>query len=401
MGHNPTGQEQGESVAPLMRQASCVDEIPCSPGLLRDRTVSKASRLEREELAYTRLIGIAGLARQVTFIVQMEVKMDKVGVGIDVSKKTLDTCMLQGDRIWRAEFKNTEAGYADLEQWLERQAPEGAHVCLEATGQYGEGVSEYLDKCGCRVSVVNPVRIKAYADSKMRRNKTDRLDAYLIADFCLRQNPALWKPVPANVRTLQSLNRRLEDLQAMRQQEINRLKSGKLAPAVEADLKKHLEYLDERMTEIEKAIKEHTRQDPDLNQKKTLLVSIPGIGEKTAHLLLAEIPQMDDFEDVNQLVAFAGLNPQVHRSGSSINMKPRLSKKGSSRLRKGLYFPAIVARQKNPILQVFAARLAKAGKPKMCIIGAVMRKLLHLVYGILKSGQPFNPNYGCPLPASP
>lgn len=324
--------------------------------------------------------------------------MDKAVVGIDVSKATLDAVLMQGEQSRRAEFKNTEAGFVKLAKWLEKYASDGVHVCLEATGQYGEGVAEYLYERGCTVSVVNPMRIKAYGDSKMRRNKTDKLDAYLIADFCLRQNPDRWKPISASVRTLQGLTRRLEDLQVMRQQERNRLKSGKLAPAVEADLKKHLEYLDERMAELEQSIKEHTQQDAELNRKKTLLISIVGIGEKTAHLLLSEIPQLDDFAHVNELVAFVGLNPQVHRSGSSINLKPRLSKKGSSRLRKGLYFPAIVARHKNPILQVFAQRLFKAGKSKMCVIGAVMRKLLHLVYGILKSGHPFDPNYGRLLP---
>jgi transposase len=186
----------------------------------------------------------------------------------------------------------------------------------------------------------------------------------------------------------------------MRQQEINRLKSGKLAPQVEADLKKHLDYLDDRIRELEKAIQEHTDQDPDLKQQKTLLVSIKGIGEKTAYLLLSEVPQLREFEHVNELVAFCGLNPQKHTSGSSIHAKPKLSKKGSSRIRKGLYMPAVVAKNKNPILMAFAERLLKAGKPKMCVIGAVMRKLLHLVYGILKSGQPFDPDHLLTCPSS-
>jgi transposase len=320
--------------------------------------------------------------------------MDKAAVGIDVSKDHLDIALLQEEGVIRqARFKNNDAGFAKLEQWLQKYAPTGVHVCLEATGQYGEAVAEYLYQKGMTVSVVNPARIKAYADSKLRRNKTDKLDAVLIADFCARQNPAPWKPIPANVRILQGLFRRLEDLQIMRQQESNRLKSGRLAPAVEEDLQKHLEYLNQRMAEIEKAIQDHIRQDPDLEAQKELLMSIKGIGEKTAYLLLSEIPHLREFEHVNELVAFAGLNPQVHRSGSSINARPRLSKKGSSRIRKGLYFPAVVAKNKNPILKPFAERLLKAGKSKMCVIGAVMRKLLHLVFGVLKSGQPFDPNY--------
>lgn len=326
--------------------------------------------------------------------------MGKVAIGIDVSKDNLDVYLLQEDGLGRQKkFKNNAQGFAQLEQWIEQYAQGEVHACLEATGQYGEGVAEYLYAKGYAVSVVNPVRIKAYGESKMRRNKTDGLDAHLIADFCARQNPPLWKPIAPNVRLLQELTRRLEDLQAMRQQEVNRLKSGKLAPQVEADLKKHLDYLDERIRELDKAIQEHIDQDPDLKAQKRLLVSIKGVGEKTAQLLLSEIPQLREFEHVNQLVAFCGLNPQKHTSGSSVNGKPRLSKKGSSRIRRGLYMPAIVAKNNNPILKPFAERLLKAGKSKMCVIGAVMRKLLHLAYGVLKSGQPFDPNYQRRLPS--
>lgn len=326
--------------------------------------------------------------------------MDKVAVGIDVSKDHLDVALLHDDLVRRARFKNQETGFAELEGWMRKHATAGVHVCMEATGQYSEAVAEYLDERDYGVSVVNPVRIKAYGDSQLGRNKTDQLDAFLIADFCARQNPALWKPIPEPVRILQALSRRLEDLQAMRRQEVNRLKSGKLAPAVEDDLKKHLEYLDKRIAEIEKQIHEQVQNDPDLNDQKQLLVSIPGIGDKTAHLLLSEIPRLTEFEHVNQLVAFAGLNPQKHTSGSSVYKKPRLSKKGCSRIRYGLYFPAVVAKNKNPVLKPFAERLLKAGKPQMCVIGAVMRKLLHLVFGVLKSGRPFDPNFCHPIPST-
>lgn len=326
--------------------------------------------------------------------------MNKMVLGIDVSKEKLDVVLLQGEDARHASFKNSEAGYARLEKWAAKYHAGSLHACLEATGQYGEGVAEYLYQQGHAVSIVNPVRIKSYAESKLRRNKTDRLDAHLIADFCLSQNPPLWSPPAPNVRLLQNLMRRLEDLEAMRQQERNRLQAGQLAPWVQEDLEAHVAYLDQRIQEIEQAIADHVDQDPELKRQRDLLVSIPGIGDKTAYLLLGEITHLENFEHVNELVAFCGLNPRQHRSGSSVNGRSRMSKKGSKRIRKALYFPALVAKQHNPILKPFAERLLKAGKPKMCVIGAVMRKLLHLVFGILKSGKPFDPNYRQKLPAA-
>ena len=222
--------------------------------------------------------------------------MDKAVVGIDVAKDTLEVVLAQGELSRYASFKNAEAGYAQLNKWIARYAASSVHVCLEATGQYGEGVAEYLYQQGHAVSVVNPVRIKAYAESKMRRNKTDKLDAYLIADFCASQDPPLWSPPPANVRILQGLMRRLEDLQGMRQQERNRLQAGRLDPKVQDDLEAHLRFLEQRIREIQQAIEKHIHQDPDLKAQKDLLVSIKGIGDKTAYLLLSEIPALRDFK---------------------------------------------------------------------------------------------------------
>lgn len=319
--------------------------------------------------------------------------MGKVAVGIDVSKDTLDVVAVQGDVSRHAGFKNNDAGHAQLQKWMIQYEASSIHVCLEATGQYGEPVATYLYQHNYAISVVNPVRIKAYGESRLRRNKTDKLDAALIADFCLQQNPPLWKPIPPNIRTLQSFMRRLEDLQGILQQERNRLQAGNLPPSVCQNLQEHIAYLKQRMKEIERQIQALVEEDDELSNIKRLLISISGIGQKTAHLLICEIPFLREFQHVNELVAFCGLNPRQRRSGSSINGKSRLSKIGSSRIRKGLYFPAIVAMKHNPILQVFADRLLKAGKPNLCVIGAVMRKLLHLVFGVLKSGQPFDPNY--------
>lgn len=327
--------------------------------------------------------------------------MDKAAVGIDVAKETLDVVLKQGDLSRHATFKNTDAGYAQLEKWLVKYQAVGVPVCMEATGQYSDGVAEYLHQQGYPVSVVNPKRIKAYGESQLKRNKTDKLDAYLIADFCGRQNPPVWNPPPENVRHLRELVRRLDDLQGIRQQERNRLKAGKLASEVREDLEAHIQHLDQRMRAIERRIADLVAQDPQLKQMFDLLISIPGIGAKTAYGLISEIPLLGQYKHVNELIAFCGINPRLRRSGTSINAVPRLSKIGSSSIRKALFFPAIVAMKHNPIIAAFSERLLKKGKSKMCVIGAAMRKLMHLVFGVLKTGQPFDPNYGNFVAAHP
>ena len=125
-----------------------------------------------------------------------------------------------------------------------------------------------------------------------------------------------------------------------------------------------------------------------------LLTSIPGIGETTAAKFLAEIVEINHYQSGRQVAAFAGLVPKHKESGSSVRGRPKLCKVGRARLRKALYFRAIVARQHNPIIKAMSARLRQRGKCRMVIIGAAMRKLIHISYGVMKSGKPFDPDYG-------
>ena len=153
----------------------------------------------------------------------------------------------------------------------------------------------------------------------------------------------------------------------------------------------HIAFLDEQIEQLAQRIREHIDQNPDLKERKELLTSIPGIADVTAARLLAEIPPLERFEGAPQLAAYAGLTPREHQSGSSVYRRSRLSKTGNAHLRHALYMPALVALRWNPTIQVFAARLRERGKHKMAIVGAIMRKLLHIVYGILKSGKPYDP----------
>jgi transposase len=312
-------------------------------------------------------------------------------LGIDVSKDTLDIVLRGQERNQHQVFANTMVGYARLLRWLIAQKAGAVHACLEATGQYGEGVAEYLYQAGHAVSVVNPVRIKRYGESKLHRNKTDKADAALIAEFCAKEIPPLWKPLPDSLKQLRQMVRRLDDLQCTYQQERNRLTSGVNNTWVIADLQGHLQELSQRIQAMKTAIEQFVAADPGLSHQAFLLDSIPGIGMLTAARLLGEIGEITSFEDAPQLAAYAGLNPKGARSGSSVHKKTRISKEGRAFIRYILYMPAIVARKHNPIIRDFCTRLAQRNLPEMAIVAAAMRKLLHLVFGVLKNDTPFNP----------
>jgi transposase len=323
--------------------------------------------------------------------------MSQAVLGIDVSKDKLDVVLLQGEGRQQQQVANSASGHVRLVGWLRRAGVEELHACLEATGQYGEGVAEYLYAQGYQVSVVNPARIKAYGDSKLRHSKNDKADAALIATFCQRERPTLWAPAEESVRELQALVRHLEDLKNGRQQQRNRLQSGGRSARVHADLAALVALLDQQIKEVSKEIREHIKRHTDLKRQHQLLKSIPGIGSLTAAVLLGEVRDIRSFLSARQLAAYAGLVPRQHESGSSVHKKPRLSKRGNAQQRGDgippLYFPAIVAMQHNPLMRALRERMAKTGHSKMAIIGAIMRKLLHLAYGVLKTGKPFDPNH--------
>jgi len=315
-------------------------------------------------------------------------------LGIDVSKAWLDVLLLRdGLPAEKGQFDNSQEGFGRLHHFLKKRKVKMLHACLEATGSYGTEVALFLHEAGYVVSVVNPARIKAYAESQLSRTKTDAGDAALIADFCRTQQPELWTPPPPEQRELQALVRHLENLQDMRQQEANRRQAGIPSETLLKTLDEHIAFLDQQSTDLLRLIRDHIERHPHLRQQHDLLTSIPGIGDLTAFKLLAEIVDVHAFDSARQLAAFAGLTPRERRSGSSVRGRSRLSKRGCPRLRNALYFPAIVAQRHNPILHTFAQRLLAAGKSKMQVVAAVMRKLLHLVFGILKSGQPFDPHF--------
>jgi transposase len=323
-----------------------------------------------------------------------------VYVGMDVSKAKLDVSLLRDGKYESSEVTNNRQGFNQLHHWLKKRKATGAAVCLEATGIYSDEVAVFLHERGYRVSVVNPAPVAAFASSQMRRSKTDALDAQVIAAFAQALQPALWTPPEPAWWALRALLRHLDDLQQTRQQQRNRLESAPTA-AVREQLEAHIAFLDAQIADLKRQIKDHLKQQPHLKAQVDLLTSIPGIGNLTACRRLAEIRDLAAFDDVRQVVAYVGLDPTWRESGSSVRGARHISRQGRSALRQALYMPALVARKHNPILHAFAERLAQRGKLPKQIIVAVMRKLLHLAYGILKSGQPFDPHFHDLIPATP
>ena len=321
--------------------------------------------------------------------------MSLFDLGLDVAKAKLDCALRFPDGKYKSKVvENTPNGFKTLVEWLAKHGATSAHVCMEATGVYWEAVAEYLAAEGMTVSVVNPAQIKAFGQSQLVRTKTDQVDAQLIASFCAERRPAPWQAPSANEQALRAMVLRLESLQVMRTQESNRLDVSR--DVVKPGITAHIEWLDEQIKALAKEIREHMDGDDTLKGKHALLDSIPGLGERTIAILLAYYADLERFGNARQAAAFAGVDPRQHESGTSVKMKPRMSKIGHAFLRKSLYMPALVALYKTAWGKRFRERLAAAGKPPKLIIGAMMRKLIHVAFGVLKSKKLFDPElHGC------
>ena len=318
-------------------------------------------------------------------------RMSEAILGVDIAKRKFDVALLINGKLKHKVFSNNQEGFEELELWLKKHGANHVHVCLEASSTYGDELAIYMYDAGHTVSIVNPARIKGFAQSELIRTKNDKVDAGLIARFCLAMHPEPWTPAPPEMRQLQALVRRVDALINMRTQELHRL--GTAHTTIEGSIQEHITYLDRQIDILKQQIADRIKNDPDLKAKRDLLQSIPGIGETTIAAILAELHVFERCDHVQKVVAFIGLAPRQFISGSSIKGKPRLSKVGHARLRKALYMPALVSIQCNPIIQILYHRLKGKGKNGKVVVCAIMRKLVHLIFGILKSGRPFDPNY--------
>ncbi len=314
--------------------------------------------------------------------------------GIDVSKDTLDACLLPapGGKARERAFANDAAGHAALAAWADgRSAGTAVGFCLESTGAYGEALAAALADAGRYVAVVNPARVKYAGLMRGQGNKTDRADAKLIAEYAHRERPAAWQPPRPEVRELQALSRRRDDLRRLAAGEKTRLAAPGLSAAVRNSLTRTVAFLGKGADRVQAQADAVVAADGRLRAGGELLRTIPGVGPVAANAILAELPDPARFATAQHAAAYAALAPREYRSGTSVRKRTRLSKAGNARLRKALYLPAMTAVRFYPLVAAFYERLIAAGKPKMAAVGACMRKLLMIAYGVLKSRTAFDP----------
>ena len=325
--------------------------------------------------------------------------MDKANavVGIDVSKKKLDVALLIDGKIKSKVVENTAAGHKLLLDWLDKSkvARQMLHVCMEATGVYYEPVAYALHDAGIKVSVINPGCVKGFSQSENLRNKTDGVDAALIARYAVAMTPALWAPAPLEQRQLRAWSLRVQALKDIRQQEHNRLEVHDITGMedVAEHVKQHIDWLDDEIGKLEKDIDDHIDRHPGLKHDADLITSIPGIGSTTVARILGQLGDIRRFDSAKSFAAFLGVTPKLRSSGTSLRGRTMISRTGSTSMRAALYMPSLVASRHNPIMQRFSARLLANGMAKKAVIIAVMHKLAHLIYGVIRTGKPFDANY--------
>jgi transposase len=324
--------------------------------------------------------------------------MIRTVVGVDIAKAKFDVARLDEKGHFRhKKFDNHTAGFIAFLAWLASFGDEKPWICMEATGIYSIPLAEFLVEHGFRVSVVNPAKIHAFAKSELSRAKTDKADAKLIARWAARMGADLpaWNPPPRNIRELQALLRRVEDLLEIRQMEQNRLDTAD--PAIVDSLQTVLDTLERELDTTRERIKNHIDTDSELKQRRNLLESIPGIGPAVSAYLLTALSAHYGFAHAKQAVAYAGLAPKIQESGRWVG-KTRIAKTGNPSLRKVLYMPALTAWQYNPVIRDFCERLKANGKNGKAIACAAMRKLIHIAFAILQSGKPFDSKFALAQP---
>ncbi len=315
-------------------------------------------------------------------------------LGIDIAKRKFDVCLraaAAGGPRHAHTFPNHAKGFKALNRWLAKHPVTQLHACLEATSRYGDALALHLQQHGHTVSLVNPRRTRHYADSRLVRTQNDTIDAALIADFCASQNPRPWQPVAESKRQLQDLVRTRGFFLNQKQQCRNRLETAD--PVSAKLLRQHVRQLDVTLDQLKTQITALLKTQPDLARQVDLADSISGVGWLTAAVAVAELPPIERLEHAGQAVALAGLDPRKKDSGTSVHTAPRLSKMGSRLLRQTLYMAALAALRHNPIIRALGERLKAKSKGGKRAVVAAMRKLVRLIYGVLKQGQPFDPNW--------
>lgn len=321
-------------------------------------------------------------------------------LGMDVAKAKLDCCLLLDEASGRRKTKvvsNAKSGIVDLLAWVAKQnvSPEALHVVMEATGVYHEQAAMALADAGITVSIVNPAQVKDFGRGLAVRTKTDGVDSFVLARYGALLKPVAWIPPAPEARMLQALLSRREAITQDLQRERNRQEKADATDTpdrIRQSLSDSIEFLVKQLAELQQDIDQHIDRHTTLKDDMALLQSIPAVGPQVGGNLLS-VMRSHEFNSAEQLAAYLGLVPVERQSGSSVLGRARLSKAGPARIRAVLYMAAVVATRHNPHVKAVYDRLLARGKSKMSALGAAMRKLVHLCFGVLKTRKPYQHNY--------
>lgn len=321
-------------------------------------------------------------------------------LGIDVSKLKLDCTLLldpDNDKRKSKVVPNSREGVRELVKWCAKHgvAVDQVHVVLEATGSYHEQAATTLHDSGVSVSIANPANVHDFGRALAVHSKTDALDSLVLARYGMAMKPARWEPPPAHVRELRALITQVEALSKDRLRTMNRQEKAEASAApelVERSISNTLSFYDKEIARLEKAIDDHIDRHPDLKDDAKLLSTIPGVGPKVARTML-RVMRTHQFKRAEDLAAYLGLVPVQRQSGTSLRGRSRLSKAGPADVRALVYMAGVVAAKHNPHVRALYQRLLATGKTKMSAIGACMRKVVHLCFGVLKTRQAYRPDY--------
>jgi len=299
--------------------------------------------------------------------------------GIDVAAKKLFATRRRGGEIERQEFANDAAGHKAVLKWTGR----GARVCMEATGVYHLQLAMALRAGGVDVMVINPRVAKDFARSLGKRSKTDKVDADALLEYVDRMDFVAWEVPREAVLELREHGRRIGELVQTCVEEKNRAhakRSSRISAAILKDVYAHIAQIEKRIAQIDTSAMNVIRSDRELLEQYEILVGVPGVGRRSAILLLSELAVLDRTMTVKQIVAYAGLDPRTYESGTSVEKAPRISRRGSARLRAILYMNALSAVRHDRGARLFHGGLILRGKKGKQALVAVMRKLLHGIW---------------------
>ncbi len=331
-------------------------------------------------------------------------------IGIDVAKSTFDAAIvISGQRFPETAlrdvpvktFKRTVEGASEFVRWVDaeilRTASETTltRAVMESTGTYSVELCMWLVEKNESLSpaIVNPQRTAHFIKSLGLRNKTDRLDACALAFYGMERRPAPYVPPSREHHKLQELNRYRDFLVAEHVSMVNREDALSATKSISQVAKRRLKQSESDIAKVEKEMRKVIAENEQLKQDQKLLESIPGVGFLSVCTIMAELGDLRRFERGRQLAAFAGMNPSVKDSGTSVHGRPRLSKSGNARVRRALYLAAMTSIRIEGPLQETYRRLIDRGKCPMAALGAVMRKLLLLMRSLLLANVCYEKNH--------